>query len=227
MTKYLVATAVLTALTSAASAADIQAFPAKGGNGDFFIGIEGRIEAGDDAKFEKVLADNDVKRAVIWLNSPGGEMYAGLGIGRGVKRREFSTLVVDKSVCMSMCALIWVAGFNRYYEDKARIGFHSMALADPKTGKKLGASNGGNALVGSYLSSLGMTDKAIYYLTSAPPNDLLWMNTKLAATLDITITNFKTTQAPQPATTQTSTVANDPVVAKKSDRQSKFAHEAE
>jgi hypothetical protein len=131
-------------------------------------------------------------------------MFAGLAIGRGVKRHNFSTFVPDKAMCVSMCALIWVAGFNRYYEDHARIGFHSMAdVYTDKGGRVVNktASNGGNALVGAYLYSLGLSDKAIYYMTSAEPKDLLWMNVKVAANIDLTITNWK--QAHQNTTTAT------------------------
>lgn len=219
-----------TALTSAASAASITTLtqdPSDKESGFFYVVVYGRIEPGDDAKFDKLVADKGIKSAVVDLNSPGGEMYAGLGIGRSVKRHNFDTVVGGESTCTSMCALIWVAGMQRYYEGKAKIGFHSMAVADKKTGKVYGASNGGNALVGSYLSSLGMTDKAIFYLTSAPPNQLLWMNVKVAAALDITITDlnkaFPSSSKGEPASTQTSVAVKKPA-AKKSDR---FSPEAQ
>jgi hypothetical protein len=147
----LVAFTALTAVTSA-PAANIYTYPDKPtDDGFYFVSVEGKIVPGDDAKFDKVLADKGVKDAIVWVNGPGGEMFAGLAIGRSVKRHNLSTFVPDKAMCVSMCALIWVAGFNRYYEDHARIGFHSMGdVYTDKRGQvvKKTASNGGNALVG-------------------------------------------------------------------------------
>ena len=53
---------------------------------------------------------------------------------------------------------------------KARIGFH--AAFNPETGQETGV---GNALIGSYLSQIGLPDRAVIYVTQASPQSMTWL----------------------------------------------------
>jgi hypothetical protein len=131
------------------------------------IVLNGQINAGDDEEFIG-LADR-LDHALIFLNGPGGNMITALNIGRYVRTRGWDTAVADKQLCMSACAVLWLAGTNRYMADTALIGFHAAYQLEQD---KAVESSIGNALVGAYLNSLGLSDKAVVYLTYSPPDDI-------------------------------------------------------
>ncbi len=64
------------------------------------------------------------------LESDGGNLDAGIEIGRAIWFREAAT-VVEEGTCASACALAWLAGRPRYMAPKARIGFHAPWRGDP------------------------------------------------------------------------------------------------
>lgn len=80
-------------------AAEISVSP--GGAGLEVIAVSGTIEAGDDAAFRKLAVASD--RAVVLLNSGGGNLKAGLG--KAIRLRGFATAVAPDALCASACAL--------------------------------------------------------------------------------------------------------------------------
>jgi hypothetical protein len=74
--------------------------------------------------------------------------------------QKVATGVVDN--CASACALAWLAGVKRFMGPKARVGFH--AAFNKSSRQETGM---GNALVGAYLTKLGLPLKAVIYITKA------------------------------------------------------------
>ena len=135
------------------------------------IGISGSIIIGDAAKFTEI-ADSITGKAVVMLSSNGGAIIDGLSIGQAIHKRGYATLVFNGRTCASACGLIWLGGTDRYIGRTGRVGFHAAYMSDDKTRE----SGAGNALVGAYLSTLGLSYDAIYYLTEKAPNDIQWLN---------------------------------------------------
>jgi hypothetical protein len=130
------------------------------------IAIVGTIETADTETFQEKT--RMLREAVVLLKSNGGDVVTAIRIGEMVRARRFPTFVTD--TCASACTLIWLAGSQRYMSSYAGIGFHQASNRD--TGEVSGA---GNALVGSYLTRLGLSYDAVLYATSAPPDDIKWM----------------------------------------------------
>jgi hypothetical protein len=158
-----------------------------------FVYIWGTIEEGDGKKFAELVANNVTVKAVL-LDSPGGSFEDGMVIAKLVHERKFYTSVRQDWVCMSMCAIIWVAGSDRYYGGKTKIGFHSMSTwwevnqGKGKKGIKREAYNAGNALVGAFYNQLGLNDAAIIALTNANYDSMFYLNTKRLEELGIKAT---------------------------------------
>ena len=189
-----IATAIaVAAAPTLASAADIQTRPCGGDQPSSCqqIGIFGEIKPDDGDKFVKLVADKGITKAAVYLSSPGGNMMAAFAIGREIKRLGFSTFVEDGSVCASACSDIWLAGKIRFYEPKAKIGFHAPYKVEGK-GKKAApvASTGASAMTGAYYAQLGLSAKAIYYLVSAPPSQMFWLSADAAQKLELDIVNY-------------------------------------
>ena len=147
----------------------------------YVLKIIGQILEDDGKRFRDI--SQNIKRAVVVLYSQGGSVLGGLEIGRSIKNNNYLTAVPNKTLCASSCALIWLAGSKRFAEDDSFIGFHAAYIY--KDGKPV-ESGSGNALVGAYLNQIGLTDKAIVFVTNAPPEGIARLDKKLSHTYGIT-----------------------------------------
>src|SRR3954471_2988594 len=127
-------------------------------NASTYFRIEGDLELGDEKDF--------IKKAIalpggtlVQFNSDGGKILPALRIGKAIRLMGFKTLVLDGRRCVSACALAWLSGQPRFMEAGARIGFHAASKMDEGVRRE---SGGGNAQVGAYLNSLGLSDLAVY-----------------------------------------------------------------
>lgn len=151
------------------------------------IFIKGVIEYGDDEEFFKLA--EQAERASVILESPGGNVLAGLGIGAEIAIRGFTTLVVDGEGCFSICAVIWASGVRRYMTPNATIGVHAAyRIQNLKDGTSLPVETGAaNADIGAFLNELGLSREAIRYFTTASPNDFKFITPDVAQTLSIDV----------------------------------------
>lgn len=154
------------------------------------INIVGDIEVTDGDRFSAIAYQ--YPQAIVNLNSYGGNLLAGIQIGRIIRLRNFPTAVMDGNICASVCAVIWLAGTPRYADGTSRIGFH--AAYNKKNGVKR-ESGAGNAVLGSFLGSLGLSDEAIAYFTSSPPDDIMWLHMSEADELGLKIQDISTIRA--------------------------------
>jgi hypothetical protein len=129
------------------------------------IGVNGEIEEADVDRFQGLAATRN--NALVLLRSGGGKMAPAIRIGEMIRAKGYNTIVKD--YCMSACALIWLAGSKRLMTPGAHIGLHqAYSIAGQADGM-------GNAILGSYLTRLGLSYSAIAYATQASPNDIKWL----------------------------------------------------
>jgi PAN domain len=152
-----------------AFAAEIEVMPGKI-QGYTPISIKGGITLGDDERFEQIALGED--KAIVFLESPGGLIQPGLQIGKLIKLRGYLTAVPEGSQCASACGLIWLAGSERLVFPGGSVGFH---VAYREQDGNVTESGQANALVGAYLSKLGLNFSAIEYVTRAPPSSMIWL----------------------------------------------------
>src|SRR5262245_31507587 len=177
------------ALTSTAGAATITVHDPDS-HGRVFVDLVGEIEDGDvetfQAKTAKVLQANfGGPKMIVTLVSPGGKTNPAMQIGDLIRRNAIATFIPGDRKCTSACALIWLAGVSRIVGDTPQIGFH--ASYDARTRRETGV---GNALLGAYLRDLGLSYKAISFVTRKGPMSLEWLSPDLAKDLGITWTTL-------------------------------------
>jgi hypothetical protein len=131
------------------------------------VDIQGDFDEADSARFERVVAP--LEQAYVRLESAGGDLLAGLEIGEAIRRKKFITIVPNHSICTSSCALAWLGGVKRYMGVDAKTGFHAASDA---AGRETGS---GNALVGAYLTRLGLSYSAVLFATKASPHEMTWL----------------------------------------------------
>ncbi len=160
---------VLTLLGGPAGAAEIKTLTMR--DGTAAITLEGEIKLEDGARFAQAASGAD--GGLVIFASPGGNLLAGLRIGQFIRLHEFRTLVPDGQRCASACALAWLGGTRRFMQPSGQVGFHAAYIREANgEARETGA---GNALVGAYLSRLGLEDEAILYIENAHPDQITWL----------------------------------------------------
>ena len=171
--------AFLLAFAGSARAATIAVSPMQTAD-TMLVTVTGPLILSDGEQFRHTVAG--LSKAIVAFRSDGGSVAAGIDIGRQIRLRDFTTLVPDDARCASACALAWLGGTKRLMGSNTRIGFH--AAYNPRSGEETGV---GNALVGAYLSQLGLPDKAVIYVTQAPPKSMTWLTMSEAREVGIVV----------------------------------------
>jgi hypothetical protein len=170
-------------------AAEFSRTPTAGGP-DIIV-IAGDFVLGDEKKFIDLALGS--QSAFIVLQSPGGNLYAGIEIGRAIHLKGFGTLVPDGVRCASACALAWLGGSPRVMGDTGQVGFHAVYTTNDG---QPAVSSAGNALVGAYLNQLGLSTSAVLYITSPSPHDMQWLSFSDARRVGIDVQPFKSSPVP-------------------------------
>jgi hypothetical protein len=186
--------AVLYFLSTSSFAAKISLSPWGDDPAHALVTVEGDLQAGDHNKFRTEVGR--LTRALVVFNSAGGNLVAGIEIGKTIRLKSFATVVLDGLRCASSCAFAWLGGSPRFMERGARIGFHAAYV---ETGGQAAESGVGNALLGSYLTQIGLSEHAVIYITQAGPLQMTWLTLADAKQIGIDVLPFETQTAyPQP-----------------------------
>lgn len=147
------------------------------------VTLSGPLVLGDDERLRRAVGSSRISE--LRLSSGGGLIAPALEIGRLLKQHGGDSTVQERTECASACALIWLAGKNRTLERSAKVGFHAVYTI--RDGKAVETA-AGNALVGAYLSRLNLSDMAVVYITSTPPERITWLSPADGARVGIEFT---------------------------------------
>lgn len=147
------------------------------------INIKGNFKIGDENKFRALALTSS--KATVFLDSDGGMLQPAIEIGKIIRIKGFATAVQD-TICLSACAMVWLAGEPRMMSNLTSIGFHAPYKVDSGGKAKSDVTHG--ALAGSYLTSLGFSPKVVMFVVSAGANDLHLLNKATADRLGIAVT---------------------------------------
>src|SRR5262249_41955236 len=133
------------------------------------VAVQGTLEAADGERFFAKVAP--LPSAVVRFESNGGSVVTGIQIGEIIRLREVHTIVPAGARCASACALAWLGGSKRFMGPGARIGLH--AASDRRSGQTASVAN---ALMGAYLTRVGLPYSAVIYLARTAPNSVTWLS---------------------------------------------------
>ncbi len=146
--------------------------------------LYGVIDADAARRVEALIRSWKIPRGSdIYLSSPGGDLDAGLALGRlfragamvthlGTPRRNARTRTIPKdALCVDACAYAYFGGLYRWAPTgRDRIGLHPSAATDPKAA---GGDKARQGTTAAYLKDMGIHADA---LASSPSNDgILWL----------------------------------------------------
>jgi hypothetical protein len=130
-------------------------------------------------------------KVYVRLSSSGGEVNDAMTIGASIKSRGWNTVVL--TTCTSACALIWLAGKQRFLAAVARVGFHRATTEDGgKLPDHLRPDNpDADANVMAYLKRLELPEAVILFATEAPPTSMNWLTEHNLKTLPLDVVRIR------------------------------------
>ena len=151
----------------------------KFGNG---ILLTGEISEGDAARFQnKINSLSSNRIQFIALNSPGGDVYDALEIGRAVRQANLETIIPDFASCFSACPLIFASGVARYKSANSYIGVHQQYYEDDADFPVYLAVEDiqkSQAQAFKHLKKMGVKTDIIEHILNTPPEEIYILNNR-------------------------------------------------
>ena len=128
----------------------------------FTVKLRGAIDRSRLQLLRHALVRRDAARRALQrdvelridADTPGGEVFAAMEIGRLLREERASITVRDGASCISSCVLLLMGAVERHIGDGARVGIHRPSLgASARGGPKQG---GEDAIVDSMTAQLAL-----------------------------------------------------------------------
>lgn len=161
-----------------------------------YIRASGDIEGFTAAQFRQFVSLYDLagQPLTVMLNSPGGDVVAGLRLGREIREQGFNTQVgraqrlpqggyrLRMGDCASACTFAFLGGLSRYAEDDV-IGVHRFYPGNLEPDERVILRPGDEAvaaMIKVYAVDMGVDGNFIDISLAVPPADMRYMsNTEL------------------------------------------------
>lgn len=155
--------------------------PTEIGGNAWFIFLDGAIDSKAATRLEQYIKDNRIPdRSYVYLNSPGGSLIEGIGLGRIIRKYGLSTNVGKRSLaatrrfdiepggCYSACSYAYLGGQFRYLAKGSRYGVHQFASTSGSEGRAQIAS----AVIVEYIRSMDVDTDLFSLSVSAGPDGM-------------------------------------------------------
>jgi hypothetical protein len=153
------------------------------GNG-WFVFLDGVIDSEAPRRFEQYITQNHIPdRSIVYLNSPGGSLVAGIELGRLLRKHGLSTDIGRKSLssnkrsdveaggCYSACAYAYLGGQFRYLRKDSHYGVHQFKSRGQEGGDE-GTAQIASAVIVEYVQSMDVDADLFGLSTSAAPAEM-------------------------------------------------------
>jgi hypothetical protein len=150
--------------------------------------LDGRIDADAPRRLGEAL-DGVEGKIAVWLNSPGGNLFAGMELGRIIRKRGASTHIVDHrtirpGTCYSACAMTFLGGVYRFNENGGRYGVHRASLLVGPNGK-LDLGEDLSTAIGSYIREMGVDPRLLDLCMKAGRDEMYVLSSQEAKGLGV------------------------------------------
>ncbi len=169
----------------------------------FYILAEGTITSETPKQFyqfSKKLLDSDNERpSFVFFNSPGGNLIAGLEMGKMIRRFGLNSLVggqyktigkdcnsqvatVKSGICYSACAYAFLGGVGRRVMEDGAFGVHQFYGAQKNSEATAQVTM---TLLGEYLNEMGVDRSLLNVASLTPSNEMESLTVKHAQGLNV------------------------------------------
>jgi hypothetical protein len=149
--------------------------------------LAGRIDSGAPDRLSRAL-DGVKGKTAVWLNSPGGNLFAGMQLGRIIRRHGASTHIINARTllpgeCYSACSLAFLGGIYRFNDNGAHYGVHRASLGS--AAEDADRSHDLSAAVASYIREMGVDTRLLDLWMKAAPDEMYVLSRKEAEDLGV------------------------------------------
>jgi len=144
--------------------------------------LDGIIDDDAAERFAEEIAKNGVNQGDVFLNSPGGNLLAGMKLGRLIRKHGLITHIAKETIgtqrgatgeCLSACVFAFVGGYYRFQTRDSMIGVHRFSRLSPSTAD-LDLAQMVSGTITAYLSEMGV-DIALFELMSRVGKDEIYL----------------------------------------------------
>lgn len=147
-------------------------FKALMNNSSWYVVLDGEIDAGTPARVAEALRRTGMDGVDVYINSPGGNLLAGMEIGRMIRQSGANTYIGGLApgpsspipgvpsvksvpgVCYSACALAFLGGVYRYASNGSEYGVHRFSSRSGPTGSDLDTAQIISAAIGTFIREM-------------------------------------------------------------------------
>jgi len=173
-----------------------------GSSSAYYILAEGVITSDTPNQFTNFI--KSVKaQPVVYFNSLGGNLAAGIQLGRKIRELGLDTYVggeyvsysgtgkyqtlVKQSVCFSACAYAFMGGTSRKIAANQAFGVHQFFSGNGDSGES--SAQVGVTILANYLDEMGVDRKLLDIASLTAPNKIQIISTEISQRLNIDNTN--------------------------------------
>jgi hypothetical protein len=146
------------------------------------IYVDGEIGPDDANRLEsEIVANGSPAYSTVYFNSPGGSLFAGIEIGRLIRKYEYNTAIGTYSAnsgyydngadCFSACTLAYLGGVFRYVSDKSIYGVHRF-YSQIQTGEAEQSAQVASGAIISFLKDMEISSDFFIEMTKAGPDSI-------------------------------------------------------
>lgn len=103
--------------------------------------VSGPIKEGDYARFRNAIVQAGSVDELL-LDSPGGDLFEAIEIGRMIRSRGLATHIPDGAYCVSACNFLFMGGQVRTIDTDGVFGVHMFTAVDSEIQDLAAAKNG-------------------------------------------------------------------------------------
>jgi ATP-dependent protease ClpP protease subunit len=148
----------------------------------FTVRLRGVIEGSRLQLFQTALRRRDTSQQALGrpvalkvdIDSPGGQVFAALEIGRLLRREAASVRVGRGAVCISACVFVLMGATEREVAADARIGLHRPSLGDPRRDTLVPALS---EQLAHYAEEMGVSRRIVDAMLAIPASRVRFVTT--------------------------------------------------
>lgn len=150
------------------------------------IYLSGTIEKNSPKKIKEVLNKHKNEYIHIYIDSPGGNLIAGMEIGKILRDNSVSITVgkkglerkADAGLCMSSCSLAFLGGVYRYMAEGSEYGVHRASTQSGPSEFDLDNGQIISALIGAYIREMEVDSRLLDLIVGVGKDDIYVLSTR-------------------------------------------------
>jgi hypothetical protein len=137
--------------------------------------VLGAIEPGDAKRFEAFLESQKDPTLPVAFHSPGGAVKEALAIGRMLRERDMTTVILPGMACVSACPYMLAGGVERKVSRDGAVGLHQHYYDAPGYLPAIWAVEQiqfGQGETMAFLIEMDVDPALMLYSLNTPPDDI-------------------------------------------------------